>query len=496
MCNKPKCFLACVFLFQSLFLWATPELDVQPPEALGMSLADIQFTRDGIPPRGGWAWDDPAPDISPPRERMAFNNRTFELSLAQTSLNASNTFLAAADVFQNPFRILGNLIAADSFAAFRDDTTLYYRDLISINLDNFFHGFGLNLGLDLAPLSININIGDRWGFGLDIAHVRATGNLYLPENLLGLYEVTGQRLGAGAAVFAEFGVPVFFHTRERGVRVRIRPAAFVPLVFVRPGVTYSFGPSHEGGLLGQRLELSYDMQIFSIFNLSGLAGNGDLDLMGDIIANPGGSARNIAARNMGYDVSVGLEYSLTRRLSVGVDLVNIPIPFFPATLHDYARLQGSVFIDTSFIDIEDLINNGRFPSEAIGVPDDMEPTLGTVTRGHRIFRPFTMLFNANFRPFETDTLSLIPSLGFSVNSLYAQRAALEGGLSVRFDLANFFITTIGVNYNDRRWRNSLDFAFNFRVLELGIGISSQSPNFVQSFRGAGLGVNFGIKMGW
>jgi hypothetical protein len=82
--------------------------------------------------------------------------------------------------------------------------------------------------------------------------------------------------------------------------------------------------------------------------------------------------------------------------------------------------------------------------------------------------------------------------------LYPRIAAVEGGLSARFDAntANVFITTPGINYNDRRWINSADFVLNLRAFEFDLGISFQSQSFVISWQGAGLGINIGLKFGW
>ena len=108
-----------------------------------------------------------------------------------------------------------------------------------------------------------------------------------------------------------------------------------------------------------------------------------------------------------------------------------------------------------------------------------------------------MLFYGDYRPFETRKLSLIPVMGFSINPLYVNKGAFEGGLGVRFDLGNIFITTLGIHYMDRMWKNSVDFTlFNLRAFQLDLGLVFQSQKFVESWRGAGFGANFGIKFGW
>jgi len=439
--TKKFLLFACFFVFQPLLLWALDAAAAIYPSPPGY---EAEYEDEEDEERG----------------RFSMRNRSFELSIMQTDVHFANTFVTAADFFQETF---------------------------VVNLDNLFGGFGLNFGANVAPLSINFNVRDRWGFGLDIAHVQATGNLLLPESVLGLYYgITDELFGAGAAVFVDFGIPVFFHTR-RGFRVNLRPAAYVPVFHVRPGITYSFGPSNVGGNEGQRLEFAYDMRVFSPVSMEPFLGddNGDFEL----------PAPADIARFLGYDISLGVEYPLNRRVTLGVDIVNIP--FFAARLEHYTRVRGHAFVDTSFIpDFGDLFGDDfDFPDGASDFYTE-DLAFGTASNGRRIRRPFKMLFFAHYRPLETQLITVIPSLGFSINDLYPRIAALEGGLSGRLDLANMFITTIGINYNDRRWRNSIDFAFNFRLIELGIGVSSQSPNFVQSFRGAGVGVNFGLKMGW
>jgi len=477
MGQRKGCILACFLLLQGMLLWGW----------------DDGFA--GATPLPGWRleiWDEPIPEIEEPvpdeaprRERRPFfRNRAFEIS-TQWGLHVSNDFIAYADFFQNPFRILGNLIRADSFADFLDNPSLYYRDNIYIRVDDFFSGFRFNFGLDIEPLSININVRDRWGFGLDIGHLSATGNLYLPEAVLGLHETEKEVFGVGAAAFVDVGIPVFFHVR--GFRVRLRPAAFVPLFYIEPGITYSFGPSASGGRHGQRFELAYDLRIFSAFNLDDLFGDGDGD--------PLSAAQSIAASNFGYDISLGIEYPLLRQLTLGVDFSNIPLPFLGATVNHYARFRGNVFFDTSYIDLGDLIDGARLPDGAHGFSTE-DFVFGMLPNGRRIRRPFAMLLHANYRPFGgRQIVALLPSFGFSINRLYARIAGLEGGLSARLNLGNVLVTTVGINYNDRRWQNSIAWAFNLRLFEIDLGLSSQSPDFVQSFRGAGIGATFGFKMG-
>ncbi|MDR1318963.1 MAG: hypothetical protein LBJ90_05000, partial [Treponema sp.] len=140
---------------------------------------------------------------------------------------------------------------------------------------------------------------------------------------------------------------------------------------------------------------------------------------------------------------------------------------------------------------DDIINADM---DDIFATDGGETTYGT---GEKIIlRPFKMLAWADYRPFNSGILSLIPSLGFAVNPLYEQPASVEGGLKIRCDLANIFIPTFGISYEDRLWKNSLDLIFNARAMEIDLGIAIQSQNFDKSWTASGLAVSVGIKAGW
>jgi hypothetical protein len=87
-------------------------------------------------------------------------------------------------------------------------------------------------------------------------------------------------------------------------------------------------------------------------------------------------------------------------------------------------------------------------------------------------------------------------MGFSYSKLYPQPWAFEGGLSVCFDTNNFSILNLGINYMDRKWKNSIDYTLNLRFIQFDMGIIFQSQKFVKSWQGGGFGFNFGLKLGW
>jgi hypothetical protein len=412
----------------------------------------------------------------PPKKRYAIKNRRFEISLFNFDVSLSNSFIAADYVIRNPIDMM--------------QTGKLFKDSVSINLNDFLRGFQFNFDTVIDPLSLNFNWKDKWGFGLDIGHVNVTGNLLLSGNLLSVNEAKNDKFGAGGAVFVDCGIPVFFHYNE--FKIKIRPSVFLPVVYTEPNIRYSYRKivDEETGDSAMRLQVNYDMRVYSVVGLQGFKNNDFGDIGQDLQDNAWGIARN----NLGYDFSLGVEYPWYDWLDVGVDIVNIPVPFANASLNHYMQIDGEAFFDASKIDIGKVYEDKKMPEDAYGYPKDFEIKYknGSV----EIYRPFTMLFYAKYRPNESQIFSLIPSLGFSISRLYAQLGSIEGGLSARCDLSNIFITTIGINYNDRRWKNSLDFILNLRAFEFDFGISFQSSDFVKSFQGAGLGVAVGFKFGW
>jgi hypothetical protein len=49
---------------------------------------------------------------------------------------------------------------------------------------------------------------------------------------------------------------------------------------------------------------------------------------------------------------------------------------------------------------------------------------------------------------------------------------------------------------DHKWKNSIDYTLNLRLVQFDMGIIFQSQEFVKSWQGDGFGFNFGLKLGW
>ena len=384
----------------------------------------------------------------PPAFRL--KNRGFELAFLNIYAGFGNSIVTAPEIFQKT---------------------------AEISLENIFNGFGIGFGLYAAPLAININCKNKWGFGLDLGTISVNGNVNVSGDLLSLKKTDYELFGAGAAAYFDIGLPVFFHIRK--LKIKIRPAAYIPLAHAEPGISYIFKEKDDGLFWS----IKYDMYVYSPFDIDGLM-SGNFD--------PLSAAQSVLnTKTIGFDFNTGLEFPLSKWLDFGVNISNIPLK--PSVLNYYINMAGEVFIDTSVLDIMDLINGNKLPDNFMGFPEKFEYFPGTSEKS--VIRPFKFIAYAFYRPFLSHIISLQLSAGLAYNPIFSQPSSFEGGLKINFDLINMLVTSAGVNYEDRLWKTGLDFKINLRFFELDIGIASQSPNFGKSFQLAGLGVNITLRMG-
>jgi len=396
-----------------------------------------------------FAQNDDMPAIKP----YGIGNRGFEIGIANVDFGFGNNFIGFTDIFKETIVL--------------DFTEL--KDLLSVGL-----------GINVRPLYININSKDRWGFGLDIGNTTVYGNLDIAGKILQLKKTDGEEFGAGASVFTDVGIPVFFRvgkTEDKRLKISVRPAGYVPVAYTIPQMKYIFKDIETDGNHGSLLEIEFGAKIHTpvVFDQ-------DTDMV---------STFDISSA-LGFDISVGAEYRLFKWLDLGVNVTNIPLK--PSTLNHYMELNDKISLDTSKINFIDMLDGGEFPEEAFYFPDDIKFINGE--EPFKLNRPFRANAYANFRPFGSQLLTLIPMIGYSVNPIYVQKSAMEAGVKVRLDLANMLIATAGINYEDRMWKNTVDLAVNLRLFEIDLGIGIQSQDFAKSWTGAGLHAAVGLKFGW
>ena len=384
-------------------------------------------------------------------------DRSFEIGLFNTSIHFANDFMPIFDIFQ---------------------------ESIVLDLDDLARGFRLNFGFSLLPIYVNINA-KTWGFGLSTG-LESLGSVELSGRMLSLnLNSTSATSQANMALFATAGINSYFYIQD--FKVNISPSVFLTLAYARSKLVYTLDRSDDFIEMYIRLNADvYTAYRNSVFKDSMLSNS---DFSG--VLSPNASP--------GVDFSFGIEYPLSQVIGlneraryldfdVGINFVNIPV--LPSVLTSYTSVWAEFDVklplnDFDFDDFSDIIAHDNV--------DDDESDNGYI----EVERPFKLILWANWRPFGNQLLTLRPVLGFAVSRhFYSNPFSLEAGINARLDLFNTLIVNAGINYQDRMWVNNVRLAVNLWLLELHVGVDVRSQDLFKSFSTAGLGVNFGIKLGF
>jgi hypothetical protein len=398
-----------------------------------------------------YAQKNPFSDDTEDKKPVGVGNRSFEIGLVNTNVIFANNFLAIKKIFQ---------------------------DIVVVDLDYLADGFMVNLGLGEVPFYFTYNSKKEWGFGLS-TDVEGIGILGLSGNMLTLREAVKENSDIGGALFASVTGKAFFNVQE--FKVKVNPSLFYSLLYVTPSprsssiLEYTLDYSK-----GTVLYADYDIRVYSGFSLDGYNG---------LTVKPG------------FDFSLGVEYPLSKKVElidsnpfldfdVSLDLINIP--FIPSKMKDYKQFKGRIGNKDPIKFLDD--EGGNFLSS-------FEPNVDSESGEYEIGvkRPFKMIVSANWRPIPGDwnkRFSVIPLIGFCHNELYYEHFSLEIGINGCLNLSNIFLAKIGFNYTDRMFVNSIDLGLNLRAFELDIGADLRSQKNIQSWKGDGLGLRFGLKFGW
>jgi hypothetical protein len=397
------------------------------------------------------SFDDDPLDIGR-KKPFGMEDRSFEIGLANFNVHFGNTFLTINDVFQ---------------------------DVISIDIDKLADGFKFNFGLYAVPFYFSFKSKKGWGFGLS-TETEAIGILGLSGKMLTISQAVKEDSDIGGALFASATINTLFNIKK--FKVNVNPSLFYTLAYITSspklssGLTYTLDYPNGGGTV---MCIDYGVRLYTGFPMD------DSDF--NLTAKPG------------LDFSVGVEYPLAKETGLSkilpfmdfdISLHLINVPFIQSSISDYTEITGRVGGDKPIT----LLNNDEDGSDFFS---STETSSNTGSEETKVSRPFKLITRLDWRPlFGAKLLTISPVFGFCINNLYSEPFSIEWGINGCLNLANFFLVKAGINYMDRMWVNSIGIAFNIRAFELDIGVDIRSQEFIQSWTGNGLGVNFGLKFGW
>ena len=392
-------------------------------------------------------------------------DRSFEIGL-NSSVGFSNSFINALDVFQ---------------------------ETIIIDLDKLKDGFIFNMDFGLTPFYFQYNNKNNWGFGLSL-NTDFSGVFALSGDVLSFAEAEDNKdTSIGGAMFFEANINAYFPIWK--FKIKAAPSAFLPIAYIDPVISYTNIAADDGKT---KFNFMYDIFLYTPVSLKPFlsaesAGNFDIDYPGIFSM-------------FGFDINFGLEFPLGEALgltktnnlfnfTLGLDVYNFPI--IPAKLKDFTRYTGQIGSDEPFniFGDEDLLS--------ILFGDDemsLDPEFGVAEKVKEIYRPIKVQLWADWKPFG-QILTFTPVGGVSIQRTgFGDEVTFDFlinyGIKARLDLGNIFILSFGTGYFDKVWKNNLDIALNFRVLEINVGLDLRALEFLESWKGAGAGVSVGLKFGW
>ena len=435
-------------------------------------------------------------EIDPPK-------RIFEIGTDDTIV-ATENLISVNDIFKEEvvfdLNKIYNGMGKDGFAI---NTAVRPDIYILLNLKGF--GFGVDLSLDFSG-----NI----GLGKDFFKLLAEGNTVGEDITATLY--------ANLQAFLTLSAPVRFSVGK--LKFKATPSVFAPVLYVpNPNATVTVKTSEDGSMSAVA---SADLAVYSMLNISCLVnGEGQFtpdftDMFSDfkeVMASLGTS--------LGFDVAAAAEFPLFDSLDVGA---YASVPIVPGRAK--YKVSGNVTVSA---EVEEglLSQLGKTSGEEEGSGDSVEPgdggesgtgdsdaeteseeeqkfytidySLKSDETTEYINRPFRIGVQAAWRPIDTKALKLAlrPTLGFAARNPFGSDFSwrsmyLEYSLAADLTAAYIFGMNVTSSYIDKVFSQSLGFAFNFRVFELDLNISSSNTQFWKSFALYGVEANVGIKLGF
>ena len=367
--------------------------------------------------------------------------RSFEIGLANVSLGVINDFLSVDDML---------------------------KETVIIDLDKIQDTLNIGFNLCASPIFIYINVKDKWGFGLS-TKIDATGNFIFPGNMMSLKKAVDEQAQVNAAIFAEAGINWFFTVDK--LKIKVKPSIFYPVVYMNSDDIY-YNNNSDG------LGISYNAKLFTAW-----------DEFYNITATPGS------------DLYAGIEFPFAKALGIskiplldfgiGVDVYGIKLA--EAKIKNYSEYSGIIGSDKIDIFGEEGGQGGLGEGFLeMGLED---PVYGMEDKV--VSRPFRAQAWLDWRPlFGSRLLTIYPMIGFSINPLYDEPFTKEYGIKGRLDIKNIFIAELSIKQEDRLWQDSLNLILNLRLIEIDLGVSLKSQEFIKDLSVGGLGANFGLKIGW
>lgn len=192
-------------------------------------------------------------------------------------------------------------------------------------------------------------------------------------------------------------------------------------------------------------------------------------------------------QSAGFDMQVGFSYELYRYFTL---IGNVKIPVIPARLSYVVPISISSEFETSILDVV---------NDETGTPS-FEKDIGSCQRAeYKINRPMKITVMGNFHPWN-GVMEYYGGFGLGFDHPFASNPEDRGVyvdylLATRFGILNTLNFYLSTERTDRIFIHKATVALNVRLIEVDVGVASESTSLINSFKAGGVGAFVNVSVG-
>lgn len=362
-----------------------------------------------------------------------------------------------------------NLFAANEFM--KKDLVIDLRKIADDCPKN-----GFNIRADVAPsIGFNLNIRDF--------HLGLTGGIDMYESLSvgqDLFDFLGYGNSIGDTldftftndtdVFSVTTLDVGFKLGK--LAIDVQPSIFLPILSIRGGGGKATVINDKDGNLNVNVDMNMD-----VYSIVELKTTDDKNISFD--------AEKIEAAfrsGYGFDLGGGVTYPITNSFLVSG---TCRIPVFPGYLDNKATINGGFEYKMKLTDFESSEKKTR------------DVTVTNETAKLVVHRPLKLNVYAEKNLLGT-LFNLKGGAGFGIRRPFCDAAVFypEYYLGFTLNLIDIFKVRLSTEYTNQLFIHQLGTTLNIRILQLDLGVSTQSSSFTKSMAVAGIGAYAYVTMGF
>lgn len=405
-----------------------------------------------------------------------FSHRYFELQVDAIGSVSNNVFKVTDFLQENP--VLDFTKIADDLkdGDFNFAGTVKPNIGLALDVPNGLN-FGINVGVDgKGNVGLSHSFFDFLGTGHDFTQ-EDTVTFTMPNSYADMFAVVQL---SGGWNFRDWS----FH---------VAPTLYSALLHANVDKSDISALNNDNGEFGYKMDGS--VSVYSPISVTGLLASGNKWEQFKSDFSKTNFFDSEIWKGAGFDISASADLRLLKRLTVGV---NTQIPIVPSRMNHCVPMTFSSEYMTS---ISDLTATKKDPEGG----SDKKP-LFNKTVGHDeivtyyINRPFRLGLNFDFHPFG----SLLKNYGgieLAVAHPFAKNKEetfcyLNYMLGARFSLWDILSIKVSTERTDKVFAQKVQLGFNLRIIEVDVGVSSESASFANSFKLDGAGVYVGLRAGF